>query len=545
MDWTRRRMMAAPMAMAAAPAGFNAQLIQRNDEAVDRQLAAQITESGHPQLGGAPDAYGLYSAYPAAGLLLTGMASLVTEGSKHHRSAELRRRLTLAVKYLEGKQHADGTIDLLSTNFHSTPDLGFVVHNVAGAAWIASRHAEPQLFEALKPFLRKAGEALSAGGVHTPNHRWVVCEALAQINELLPDPKYVARAERWLAEGIDIEDGIFSERSTVVYNPVCCNALLVTGLKLKKPALLDPVRQCLEAMLYLIHADGEVVTEISTRQDLNTRAGMERYWFPLRYLAIRDGDGRWGELVRRIEPSAASLASYLLYPEMNAALPASSPLPEKYDRAFPSCGLARIRRGPTSASVIGNGASRLFTLRHGGVVIEAVRAASAFFGKGQFRPAAIGRDGAAYTLAQSLSGPYYQPVDPPRPVPVRDLASARFQRKQTEVQKLDYSARIEETPRGFRLRLSAQGTAFVPLAIEIAVREGAEIAGARRIGEKDLLLESGQATVSSGDRSIRIGPGLGQHRYIEIRGAEPLLPAQRLHVCGLTPFDHTLEFELG
>lgn len=538
-------MMAVPAAMAAAPGGAASELVRKNDESVDRQLAAQITDPAHPQAGSAPDSYGLYSAYPAAGLLLTGAAALVSEGSRHYRSAELRQRLLLAVKYLEGKQHADGTIDLLVTNFHSTPDLGFVVHNVAGAAWIASRLGERHLFDALRPFLTKAGGALSIGGVHTPNHRWVVCEALAQINELLPNPNYAARAERWLAEGIDIEDGIFSERSTVVYNPVCCNALLVTALKLNKPELLEPVRQCLDAMLYLVHPDGEVVTEISTRQDLNTRAGMERYWFPLRWFAVKDQDGRWAELVRRIEPAAASLASYLLYPELKAPLPASAPLPDKYERAFPSCGLVRIRRGDTSASVIGNGASRLFTLRHGGVVIEAVRAASAFFGKGQFRPPALGRDGAAYTLAQSMQGPYYQPLDPPRRVTSRELHAARLERKQTEVQHMDYRLRIEETAKGFRFRLSAQGTAHVPLAIEIAVREGAQIAGARRISEKDLLLESGFATISNGGRSVRIGPGVGKHSYIEVRGAEPLLPAQRLHVCGLTPFDHTLEFELG
>ncbi len=543
MEWTRREVLAAPL-VAVQPA-VNSDLVRRHDDYLDKQLASQITQAGHPQRGGAPDANGLYSAYPAAGLLSAGISALVTKESKHSRSASLRERLKLAIGYLEGKQHADGTVDLLSTNFHSTPDLGFVVHSVAGAAWIAHAYGEPELFDALKPFLKKAGDALAVGGVHTPNHRWVVCEALGQINEVLPDKRYTARAEQWLAEGIDIEDGIFSERSTTVYNPVCCDALLVAALKLQKPELLDPVRKCLEAMLYLVHPDGDVVTEISTRQDLNTRAGMERYWFPLRWFAIKDGDGRWAELVRRLEPRAASLAHYLRFPEISAPLPPSATLPEKYEKAFPSCGLARIRRGATSASVIGNGASRLFTLRHGDVVIEAVRASSAFFGKGQFKPASLGREGAAYTLTQSLTGPYYQPVEPSRRVTSRELGAARMQRRQSEVQKMDYTARIEETAKGFRLRLTASGTAQVPLAIEIAVREGGTIEGARRLGDRDLLLESGFATLSRGGRTIRVGPGLGQHSYVEIRGAEPLLPGQRLHICGLTPFDHTLEFELG
>lgn len=54
-------------------------------------------------------------------------------------------------------------IDLLITNFHSTPDVGFVVHNAAAAAWLARAHKAPELFALLEPFLRKAGQALRAG----------------------------------------------------------------------------------------------------------------------------------------------------------------------------------------------------------------------------------------------------------------------------------------------------------------------------------------------------------------------------------------------
>jgi hypothetical protein len=48
----------------------------------------------------------------------------------------------------------------------------------------------PQL---LKKYLLNAGEALSVGGIHTPNHRWVVSGALAWINSFFPNPKYKAK----------------------------------------------------------------------------------------------------------------------------------------------------------------------------------------------------------------------------------------------------------------------------------------------------------------------------------------------------------------
>lgn len=62
--------------------------------------------------------------------------------------------------------------------------------------------------------------------------------------------------------------------------------------KLNRPELLDPVRQNLHALPYLLHADGEVVTEISRRQDQFTRGTINGYWFPLTYMALKDQDGQ-------------------------------------------------------------------------------------------------------------------------------------------------------------------------------------------------------------------------------------------------------------
>jgi hypothetical protein len=296
-------------------------------------------------------------------------------------------------------------------------------------------------------------------------------------------------------------------------------ALVVMAAKLSRPDLLDPVRRNLEALLYLLHADGEVVTEISRRQDQNTRGNASGYWFPLAYLALKDRNGQFATLARQFAPTSAPLSALLEYPELSQPLPAPEPLPDNFEKHFPEIGIARIRRGPLSATMVLGDSSRFFTLRNGAAVIEAVRFATSFFGKGQFIPTSAEKRAGSYVFRQSLEGPYYQPLA--QRVTTKTYGATRSMRRQTEVCRLEQSAEISEIKNGFRMRVQAKGTPGVPLAIEITYRDAAS---------RD---------------SIRVGPILTPHQYTQLRGAEPKIPGQTVYITGLTPFDHAISFECG
>ena len=250
------------------PEALIARAVERNDAAARRLIAAQNADPADPRAGSVPDEHGLHQAWSASGVVETLTASFVHPLSRLHRDPAVLDRIRLAARFLERAQNAHGNIDLLISNFNSPPDTAFVVHGVAAAAAIGRKHGIGQITELLQPFLVKAGGGIAAGGVHTPNHRWVVCSALAQLHELFPDPRYLRRIDEWLAEGIDIDaDGQFTERSTLTYNTVVTHALVVMATKLNRLELLEPVRSNLRALMYLLHGDGEVVTEISRRQD--------------------------------------------------------------------------------------------------------------------------------------------------------------------------------------------------------------------------------------------------------------------------------------
>jgi hypothetical protein len=517
--------------------------VEKNDEAARRLMEAQITDPATEWCGSVPDQFGLHAAGSAAGLVETLAASFVHPRSRFHDDGVLLERIRLAAAFLERSQSPQGNIDLLTTNFNSPPDTGFVVHVVATAAAIGRMHGKPEITGALRAFLVKAAGGMASGGVHTPNHRWVISSALAQVHELMPDARYVRRIDEWLAEGIDIdEDGQFSERSTLTYNVVTDRALVVMAAKLKRPELLGPVRKNLRALTYLLHADGEVVTEISRRQDQYTRGGVNGYWFPLTYLAVLDRDGQFAALARR-GAEGARLSALLEYPELSQPLPASQPLPENFERAFPVIGIARIRRGPLSATLILGGSSRLFTLRHGEAVVEGVRFATAFFGKGQFIPETAEKRGGSYLFRQALEAPYYQPLA--RRVSPAEWSVARAARRQSEVNHLEQSAELTEVKNGFAIRMRASGTDGVPLAVEICFREGGQLEGCREAPGSPgcWLLERGTGVYRAGRSEIRFGPGFAPHRYIQVRGAEPKLAGQSVYITGVTPFDRTLTFE--
>jgi hypothetical protein len=147
----------------------------------------------------------------------------------------------------------------------------------------------------------------------------------------------------------------------------------------------------------------------------------------------------------------------------------------------------------------------------GNAVLQGVRFASSFFGKGQFQTEKLVQNGNTWELTQKLEGPYFQPIP-------KDSISAdgdwekmpKTSRPQSEVQTLETRILIRETTEGMEIELTTNGTERVPAALELIFRPGGELKGVTKIeNTKDSwLLKEETGSYRFGDDTVSFGPAL-------------------------------------
>jgi hypothetical protein len=533
------------------------QLIRLNDENIVKALSRQLIAKSNPFYGAVYDGDSILSPIGTAGLIQTLICGYVSRESKYYNSKEILDRMTLAAQALISFQHDDGTIDLLQTNFHSTPDLAFTIYPLALSYSILLQHKQlkyQNLPALLKQYMLKAGGALTIGGIHTPNHRWVVCGALAWLDHFFPNPTYRARVEQWLAERIDIDpDGQYQERSTAIYTPVSNRALLDVARKMKVDSLYDVIRKNLNMTFYFVHSNGEIATESSVRQDKYVKSNMYAYYLAYNYMDLRDKDSRYSGMVSYIQNTTKvdqlgyMLPHFIEDPSLLQDLPEPAPIPTNYHKYFKYSDIVRIREGNVDMSIILNNPT-FFNYFKGNAALESVRLSAAFFGKGQFESVGIEKEGNTYILTSDVDGPYYQPLPE---VKIPDSAETwrnvpRIERAQSEIQTL--YTKIYVTPDGgkVRIRVSVDGPKNLPIALELAFRKGGKLENVSpKKGVKDAyLIAYGEfATYRNGEDMIKVGPGTGAHKWIQLRGALPKIEAECLYFTNYAPceFEFTIE----
>ncbi len=519
---------------------------------------------------------------PLATSIATMTASISHSGSVYYKSKVLVDNLNQMMEVLMKNQYSDGTLDA-GGNRQSPPDTAFILENICPAAAILNLVRQKDL-EGLrvkmKTFILNAGEAMVTGGVHTPNHRWVVSAALANINSLFPDAKYVRRIDQWLAEGIYINaDGHYSERSGV-YSGVIDKALITMARLLNRPQLLEIVSKNLTTYFYYMEPNGDLVTVDSRRQDQFMDITIAKYYLQYRFMAIHAHNPMFVEMTQTIENlsdfTSETLSGSLLFfmenQELQKSLPAVAKEENDYEKFFALSNLARIRRGKTAVTLFGGNDKPLLIVsgrssnpnflmyRKGDAILKYMRLSTSFFRMGYFSSDGLVKEGNKYILKETKEADYYQPLAEEfrksdgdyRLSPSPD---GRFwnkmefdSRTKSNVKQQVTVIEITENNGSLNLDFKVDGPPNVEVTIEMCFKEGSNIVGATAGEKNNYFLNSVLGELSMGADAIQFGPGKVEHRNTNNLDSEQYAYHQgslrtdgvHVYITGYTPFRHTM-----
>jgi hypothetical protein len=509
-------------------------------------------------------------------------ASLCNSGSEYYKSPILVEKLNESIDVLLKEQYSDGTLDA-GGNRQSPPDTAFILEYICPAAVLVNKSKQRDLMELrekLKKFILNAGEAMITGGVHTPNHRWVICAALANINSLYPDVRYVNRIDEWLAEGIyHNEDGHYAERSGI-YSAVIDKALITMARLLKRPQLLEIVNKNLITYYYYTETNGDLVTVDSKRQDQFMALKVTKFYWQYRYMAIRTNNPMFVYMVNLIEKLpeftsdilSDSLAFFMENEELQKQVPIESNVPNDFEKFFVLSNLARIRREKTSITLFGgndqpvqivSGRSsnpNFLMYRKGEAILKYMRLSTSFFRMGYFSSYGIVKEGNKYILTETKEADYYQPLAAPYrksdgDYKLSESPDGRFwnkmdfeSRAKSNVKKQITVIEITENNRALSLDFKVDGPPNVEVTIEMCFNEKSIVNGAITDEKSNYFLKTGFGEVAEAGDSIKFGPGKCEHFNIENLESEQYTYHQgslrtngeHVYITGFTPFHHQM-----
>ena len=127
-------------------------LIKLNDTYLNGSNANKIKDKFNPYFGARLDGELIPNPHSTSGYLNIACAAVATPESIYYQSPIILNEIQDAVQGMLSLQHADGSIDLLSTNFHSTPDTAFIVERLAQSYKLLKQSNTKGIEKVLVPF---------------------------------------------------------------------------------------------------------------------------------------------------------------------------------------------------------------------------------------------------------------------------------------------------------------------------------------------------------------------------------------------------------
>jgi len=526
-------------------------LLQYADAGVERTLKRQCSNPMKDEFGGFPDMRkGFSEPANVIGVAVSLMVLYYNEDSRYHRDQRLLLTADRAVDYTLRKQHDDGTVDLVETNFHCAATIGFSLQNVVPAYRVIkkyNRHTDEEdlLQEKILTYIKKCADGMVSGGFHTPNHRWVIASALSLCKNELGRDELIEEIELYLKEGIDCNKyGEWTERSAGIYNKVNNDGMIIMAEELGKWELLEHARRNLFMMFHYLEPDDTLFTMNSHRQDISKKMYPMRYYENylmtahylkdkhLAYMAdylfnmVNDYENDNGPLQSGNIPKCIS--RYMLHDFLREnELEKEEYDWKQYEAFYDLSNIVRRRNGDAITTIMGE--SPMFMKFQKGLNEVFIRFSSSFFGtEGRFQSDSLKKIDGGYRLHYRSDWGYVRPLGKPDK-PTKNGHTNIEHRKTANMQVFEVNIDILPFDDGVRVDIDSMGVENLPCKLEMIFKPGGYfdseqtefLAG----GGQHIMVRYGSFDYIKGRDTIRVEGAFGNTNYhSDLRGSWPEVP---------------------
>ncbi|NLC68387.1 MAG: hypothetical protein GX754_06305 [Clostridiaceae bacterium] len=542
-------------------------ILKQTEKSFEQLAASFVTDESSFNHGGFLSyTEGLAHPGSATSSLVTLVPLYFNKDSKYYRDEKLYDMIIKVLDYITRVQRPDGTFDLLTTNFYSSPDAGFLTQSMAHAYWVAEKcggHDEEseRIKARLFGIIKKAGYGMVTGGFHTPNHRWVIAAALMMAYNITGEKPFEEMANRYLNEGIDCDEyGEYTEKSAGIYNSVNDNALIILSEEMNREDLLEHVKRNLDMMFTYVEPDWSLFTYNSTRQDKGEGNSNQvfyptAYYHLYLYMAYKLKNKEYAYMADYIFKNSVIWSAgypgvlylYMLKDELKEFESEMLPFNDNYHVYYRNSGIIRARKGDATYSILKDSSNFLFFQK--GSLKCRIKLCASFFAKAQFKAQEIMETRNGYRLTFNTQGFYWMPFEEaPLTSDWRKMDHGKRQR--VNVLDLVFNVYIEEYEKGLEVSFTAEGCDRVPVKVEFRFSPPCMVHGETFAlqGEpgQSIVAKSGYVHVRKGIDTVTIGPAFANHTYATgMRGSEPQSKSgYTIYFTDFTPVNRKFRIEL-
>ena len=307
----------------------------------------------------------------------------------------------------------------------------------------------------------------------------------------------------------------------------------------------------LRMMLTYWEPDGSVFTANSTRFDKDLTVYPSSYYFEYLTLGVRYDIPEFIAMANHIfdiiEAKRLEAPDFLMElmnrPELIAFESEERGAPERYHAFYRDSGIARVRRGRYTYTVM-NGKSN-FLYVHNGEIKLAVKIGGSFCEHRAFKAERMEEDASGFHLHQTMRGWYYLPFEE-KPVTSDWWKMDNASRKKKLGPDMDIDVTVREAEEGLEVEIRTSGVKGAPWRVELAFNGIKRISNEHMTmpinGDEVLVLRDSDFEVMNDVSSMKIGPAFGVHHFTEGKeDSEVKTPgAATVYLTDYTPFHHTI-----